>query len=176
MTGGNRTWLGHGEIKHNLVQCFNLPSDFVKIDVENGHRNSEFPHKKIVIFNSYAKLPEGNQFINLFINKQMELLNGATTIYYVRHEKNISLKWSLDFKDVLLFQKKTNCSTSPLLRSFFLPLSSLSWPVGLTVQGKAAPTFAGKLRGGSSLRAIFGGAQDGGAMFFGGAKEINGNS
>ena len=28
--------------------------------IENGHRNSGFSHKKIVIFHSYVKLPEGN--------------------------------------------------------------------------------------------------------------------
>ena len=27
--------------------------------IENGHRNSEFSHKKMVIFHSYVSLPEG---------------------------------------------------------------------------------------------------------------------
>jgi len=29
------------------------------IAIENGHRNSGFSHKKMVIFHSYVKLPEG---------------------------------------------------------------------------------------------------------------------
>ena len=29
------------------------------IAIENGHRNSGFTHEKMVIFNSYVKLPEG---------------------------------------------------------------------------------------------------------------------
>jgi hypothetical protein len=33
--------------------------------IENGHRNSEFSHKKKVIFNSYVKLPEGTRFCQL---------------------------------------------------------------------------------------------------------------
>ena len=34
-----------------------VPSGYVKIAIENGHRNSEF--SKMVIFHSYASLPEG---------------------------------------------------------------------------------------------------------------------
>ena len=37
-----------------------IPSGYVKIAIENGHRNSEFSHEQIVIFHySYVKLPEG---------------------------------------------------------------------------------------------------------------------
>ena len=36
-----------------------IPSGYVKIAIENGHRNSEFSHEKNVIFHSYVSLPEG---------------------------------------------------------------------------------------------------------------------
>jgi hypothetical protein len=36
-----------------------IPSGYVKITMENNHRNSGFFPLKIVIFNSYGKLPEG---------------------------------------------------------------------------------------------------------------------
>ena len=35
------------------------PKYQANIAMENGHRNSEFSHKKNVIFSSYAELPEG---------------------------------------------------------------------------------------------------------------------
>ena len=38
----------------------NVPSGYVKIAIENGHRNSGFTHKKWWwSFHSYVKLPEG---------------------------------------------------------------------------------------------------------------------
>ena len=38
------------------------PLVMTNIAIENGHRNSEFFHKKMVIFHSYVSLPEGNPF------------------------------------------------------------------------------------------------------------------
>ena len=35
-----------------------LPSGYVKIAIENGHRNSGFSHENMVIFYSYVSLPE----------------------------------------------------------------------------------------------------------------------
>jgi hypothetical protein len=32
---------------------------YFNIAIENGHRNSGFSHKKMVIIHSYVKLPEG---------------------------------------------------------------------------------------------------------------------
>ena len=32
---------------------------YFNIAIENGHRNSGFSHKKMVIFHSYVSLPEG---------------------------------------------------------------------------------------------------------------------
>ena len=47
-----------------------LPSGYVKIAIENGHRNSKyliFP-LKMVIFHSYVSLPEGNpQFLGISV-------------------------------------------------------------------------------------------------------------
>jgi len=34
--------------------------------IENGHRNSEFSHKNMVIFHSYVSLPEGSWIIGIF--------------------------------------------------------------------------------------------------------------
>ena len=38
------------------------PLVMTNIDIENGHRNSGIPHKKMVIFHSYVKLPEGTDY------------------------------------------------------------------------------------------------------------------
>ena len=43
-----------------------LPSGCVKIAIENGHRNSGFTHKKMVISNSYVSLPEGKFMVSFF--------------------------------------------------------------------------------------------------------------
>jgi hypothetical protein len=44
------------------VVTIELPSGYVKIAIENGHRNSGFTmiYPLMVIFNSYVKLPEAN--------------------------------------------------------------------------------------------------------------------
>ena len=42
-----------------LVQVSDLPSGYVEIAIEHGHRNSELPINSMVIFHGYVKLPEG---------------------------------------------------------------------------------------------------------------------
>ena len=45
-----------------------LPSGYVKIAIENGHRNGEFSCTKMVMFHiNYASLPEGKQETEEFI-------------------------------------------------------------------------------------------------------------
>ena len=48
---------------HLSVWPKNYPLVMTNIAIENGHRNSGFSHTKIVIFNSYVKLPEGKKQI-----------------------------------------------------------------------------------------------------------------
>ena len=44
-----------------------LPSgNLLHSKLEHGHRNSEFSHKKMVIFHSYVSLPEGKDYICFF--------------------------------------------------------------------------------------------------------------
>ena len=51
----------HGNITGYFLNQHNMeiPSGYVKIAIENGHRNSEFSHKKWWFSHSYVSLPEG---------------------------------------------------------------------------------------------------------------------